>query len=45
MDFLRMEGEAGFLLLLPPEARVIEREYWYREAHDYVVKYMVLPRL
>ena len=44
MDFLRMEGEAGFLMLLPPEARKREREYWYREAHDDVVKFMVLPR-
>ncbi len=44
MDFLRMEGEMGFLLLLPAEARDREREYWYREAHDDVVKYMVLPR-
>ncbi len=43
MDFLRMEGEAGFLLLLPPEARAREREYWYRDAHDDVVKFMVLP--
>ena len=44
MDFLRMEGETGFLLLLPPEARQREREYWYRDAHEDVVKYMVLPR-
>ncbi len=44
MDFLRMEGEASFLLLLPPEARTREREFWYRGAHDDVVKYMVLPR-
>lgn len=44
MDFLRMEGETGFLLLLPPEARVREREFWYRDAHDEVVKYMQLPR-
>jgi hypothetical protein len=44
MDFLRMEGEANFLMLLPTEARQREREYWYREAHDDVVKYMVLPR-
>ena len=44
MDFLRMEGETQFLMLLPPEARKREREYWYREAHDDVVKYMVMPR-
>ncbi|MBT8441229.1 MAG: fatty acid cis/trans isomerase, partial [Gammaproteobacteria bacterium] len=28
MDFLRMNGEAGFLLLLPEEARERERAYW-----------------
>ncbi|MGI9222380.1 MAG: fatty acid cis/trans isomerase, partial [Woeseiaceae bacterium] len=44
MDFLRMEGEMGFLLLLPPEARERERLHWYREAHDEVTKYMTLPR-
>jgi hypothetical protein len=44
MDFLRMEGEAGFLLLLPEEARKRERAYWYRGADDQVVKYMTLPR-
>ncbi len=44
MDFLRMEGETGFLLLLPQEARERERAYWYREADDEVMQYMVLPR-
>ena len=44
MDFLRMEGEAGFLMLLPPEARERERQYWYRDADDEVMQYMVLPR-
>jgi hypothetical protein len=44
MDFLRMEGETGFLLLLPQEARDRERSYWYREADDKVTKYMVMPR-
>ena len=44
MDFLRMEGEMGFLLLLPPEAREREREFWYRDAHEEVAKYMTLPR-
>jgi len=44
MDFLRMEGETGFLLLLPREARERERAYWYREADDEITQYMVLPR-
>jgi len=44
MDFLRMEGEAGFLLMLPEEARKRERAYWYRGADDQVVKFMTLPR-
>ena len=44
MDFLRMEGEAGFLILLPQEARERERAYWYREADDEIMQYMVLPR-
>ncbi|MFW2404903.1 MAG: fatty acid cis/trans isomerase, partial [Gammaproteobacteria bacterium] len=43
MDFLRMEGELQFLLLLPQEARDRERAYWYREADDEVNEYMVLP--
>jgi len=44
MDFLRMEGETGFLMLLPPEARDRERRHWYREADDEVAKFMTLPR-
>lgn len=32
MDFLRMEGEANFLGLLPPEVRLRERDHWYRDA-------------
>jgi hypothetical protein len=44
MDFLRMEGETEFLLLLPQEARERERAYWYREADDEITEYMVLPR-
>jgi hypothetical protein len=44
MDFLRMEGEASFLLLLPEEARQRERAYWYREAADDVQEFMALPR-
>jgi len=44
MDFLRMEGALGFLLLLPQEARERERNYWYREADKEIKDYMVLPR-
>ena len=44
MDFLRMEGETGFLLLLPPEARERERLHWYRRAEKDVDDYMRLPR-
>lgn len=32
MDYLRMEGEANMLMLLPPEARVPLRDAWYRGA-------------
>jgi hypothetical protein len=42
MDFLRMEGEAQFLLLLPQEARERERRFWYREADKEVDEYMTL---
>lgn len=31
MDFLRMEAEANFLMLLPNQARVRERNHWYRK--------------
>jgi hypothetical protein len=44
MDFLRMEGETAFLMLLPQKARDRERAYWYREADKKVVQYMTLPR-
>jgi hypothetical protein len=43
MDFLRMESEANFLLLLPESARVRERNYWYRGAEEDVLEYMTLP--
>ena len=36
MDFLRMEGEFNFLVLLPQAARVPTRDYWYRGASDSV---------
>ena len=44
MDFLRMESESNFLLLLPESARVRERAFWYRGAEKDVVDYMTLPR-
>ena len=44
MDFLRMEGETNFLLMLPQEARDRERDYWYREADKEIAEYMTLPR-
>ncbi len=43
MDFLRMESEANFLLLLPKSARIRERNYWYRGAEKDVLDYMTLP--
>lgn len=30
MDFLRMEGEFNFLVLLPKAQRITTRDYWYR---------------
>ncbi|UCH74779.1 MAG: fatty acid cis/trans isomerase [Rhodospirillales bacterium] len=43
MDFLRMEGESNFLLLLPEAARTRERNHWYRGAEDDVIEFMTLP--
>ena len=40
MDFLRMEGEYNFLSALPKRARRVERDNWYRGAHDYVKKHI-----
>lgn len=34
MDFLRMEGEQNFLFFLPPEERIVLRNFWYRDAED-----------
>jgi hypothetical protein len=34
MDFMRMEGEGNFLLLLPKAARGPTRDFWYRGASD-----------
>jgi hypothetical protein len=44
MDFLRMEGENMFLLFLPQEARIRERDYWYRDVDDEVKAYLTLPK-
>lgn len=36
MDFLRMEGEANFLMLLPASARMPLRDAWYRGSSEEV---------
>jgi hypothetical protein len=36
MDFMRMEGEANFLLFLPKALREPTRDFWYRGASDEV---------
>jgi hypothetical protein len=45
MDFLRMEGEFNFLLLLPMQLREKERDYWYRGAHESVKDYVYGSRI
>jgi hypothetical protein len=45
MDFLRMEGEQAFLLLLPEESRMDVRNYWYRGARDHVKDYLLSPKI
>jgi hypothetical protein len=40
MDFLRMEGEFNFLVLLPEKARRSTAEYWYRGAPKEVTDYV-----
>ncbi len=40
MDFLRMEGEFNFLMLLPGKERERERDFWYRDAHQSVKDYV-----
>ena len=34
MDFLRMEGEFNFILMLPQASRLTVRDYWYRGTTD-----------
>jgi hypothetical protein len=40
MDFLRMEGEANFVALLPIASRRTVRDYWYRGARSEVKDYI-----
>jgi hypothetical protein len=40
MDFMRMEGESNFLLLLPSGERERERAFWYRDADKSVMDYL-----
>ena len=40
MDFLRMEGEANFIVLLPRDSRKTVRDYWYRDAPNDVKDYL-----
>jgi hypothetical protein len=40
MDFIRMEAEFYFLGFLPQQARVKERDYWYRDARDSAKSYI-----
>jgi hypothetical protein len=43
MDFLRMEGEANFLIGLPEGARKKQRAYWYSGAKKDVLAYVSSP--
>ncbi len=43
MDFLRMEGESNFLTLLPEDARIRERNFWYRNADEKLKAYISNP--
>lgn len=45
MDFLRMEGEFNFLMLLPGKERERERDFWYRDAHQSVKDYVYGSRI
>ena len=40
MDFLRMEGESNFLMMLPLSARDEVRYHWYRGASKHVEEYI-----
>ena len=41
MDFLRMEGEANFISLLPQKERVRLTQHWYRDASDAVKEHLL----
>ena len=41
MDFLRMEGEQNFLFFLPPQERIVLRDFWYREAEKEAKQFMM----
>jgi hypothetical protein len=43
MDFLRMEGEQGFLMFLPEASRTQLRDYWYRGARNHVKDFLLTP--
>lgn len=45
MDFLRMEGEANFLSLLPVQERSKLWQYWYRNSAQQVKEYVFGPRI
>ena len=45
MDFLRMEGESNFLLMLPSQERERERAFWYRDADQSVLDYLFLRHI
>jgi len=44
MDFLRMDGERNFLLLLPEQERARLRQYWYRDAAQDTIDYLTYPK-
>ena len=41
MDFLRMEGEYNFLIMLPEEDRIELRDFWYRDAPEHTKSYVL----
>jgi hypothetical protein len=45
MDFLRMEGEFSFLVLLPKNIREKERDFWYRDVPQSVKDYVYGSRI
>jgi hypothetical protein len=45
MDFLRMEGEYNFLIMLPEEDRLKLRDFWYRDAPAHIKNYVLGRRV